>query len=73
MSDEDKVDTESFKGLNRLRELRITHRDLNYLIDRLSHDPLIDQLRVRRLKKRRLVLKDMITKLQSELIPNLDA
>jgi hypothetical protein len=69
----DKVDTESFKQFERLRELRVTHRDLDYLIDSLSHDPMVDQLRIRRLKKRRLILKDMIVKLESELIPDMDA
>lgn len=68
-----KVDTESFKQFERLRELRVTHRDLDYLIDSLSHDPMVDQLRIRRLKKRRLILKDMILQLESELIPNMDA
>ena len=47
--------------------------NLDYLIDRLSNDPLVDQLRIRRLKKRRLVLKDMIAQLESELIPDLNA
>jgi hypothetical protein len=69
----DKVDTECFKELARLRELRVTHRDLDYLIDSLSHDPMVDQLRMRRLKKRRLILKDMISSLESELIPDMDA
>ncbi len=69
----DKVDTESFKQFERLRELRVDHRDLDYLIDSLSHDPFVDQLRVRRLKKRRLILKDMISQLESELIPDMDA
>ena len=68
-----KVDTESFKQFERLRELRVTHRDLDYLIDRLSHDPMVDQLRIKRLKKRRLILKDMISQLESELIPDMDA
>lgn len=67
------IDTESFKGLERLRELRVSHRDLNYLIDRLQHDPMIDQLRIRRLKKRKLLLKDMIINLESDMIPDLDA
>ena len=49
------------------------HRDLDYLIDRLQHDSSVDQLRIRRLKKRKLLLKDMITTLESELIPDLDA
>ena len=69
----DKVDTESFKQYERLRELRVSHRDLDYLIDSLSHDPFVDQLRMRRLKKRRLILKDMIAQLESELIPDMDA
>ncbi len=69
----DKVDTEAFREFARLRELRISHGDLDDLIDRLSHDPLVDQLRIRRLKKRRLVLKDMIAQMESSLIPDLDA
>ena len=69
----DKIDTESFMELDRLRELRVSHRDLDYLIDRLQHDPMVDQLRIRRLKKRKLLLKDMIMNLQSEMIPDLDA
>ena len=69
----DKIDTESFKQLERLRELRVSHRDLDYLIDRLHDDPMVDQLRIRRLKKRKLLLKDMIATLESELIPDLDA
>ena len=69
----DKIDTESFKQLERLRELRVSHRDLDYLIDRLQEDPMVDQLRIRRLKKRKLLLKDMIAVLESELIPDMDA
>ena len=69
----DKGDTESFAQLERLRELRVSHRDLDYLIDRLQEDPMVDQLRIRRLKKRKLLLKDMITTLESEMIPDMDA
>jgi hypothetical protein len=69
----DKVEVDTFRQLDRLRELRVSHRDLDYLIDRLQHDPMVDQLRIRRLKKRRLLLKDMIASLESELIPDLDA
>jgi hypothetical protein len=69
----DKIDTESFRQLQRLRELRVSHRDLDYLIDRLQEDPMVDQLRIRRLKKRKLLLKDMIATLESELIPDMDA
>ncbi|MEM1175861.1 MAG: DUF465 domain-containing protein [Pseudomonadota bacterium] len=69
----DKVETECFKQFDRLRELRVSHRDLDSLIDKLQHDPNVDQLRIRRLKKRKLLLKDMISMLESELIPDLDA
>ena len=67
------VEVDTFKQLERLRELRVSHRDLDYLIDSLQHDPMVDQLRIRRLKKRKLLLKDMIANLESELIPDLDA
>lgn len=57
----------------RLYDLRVEHRDLNDVIDRLSADPYVDQLRLRRLKMRRLGLKDTIAKLESMLIPDLGA
>lgn len=67
------VESGAFSSLERLRELRMSHRDLDDLIDRLSEDPLVDQLRLRRLKKRKLQLKDAIARLESELIPDLNA
>ena len=67
------VDTESFKRLMELKELRVAHRDLDDVIARLSHDPHVDQLQLRRLKKRKLALKDKINRLESELIPDLNA
>jgi hypothetical protein len=57
----------------RIIELRIEHRDLDEAIHRLAADPLADQLRLRRLKKRKLLLKDTIARLESQLIPDLDA
>jgi len=54
-------------------ELREEHRDLDEAIMRLSEDPSVDQLRVRRMKKRKLKLKDWIAYLESRLIPDLDA
>ena len=57
----------------RLAELRVEHRDLDDIIGRLLEGPYIDQLQVRRLKKRKLLLKDLITRLASDLIPDLDA
>jgi hypothetical protein len=73
MTDEDKVNTELFARMQRLRELRIEHRDLDDVICRLSLDIYIDELQLRRLKKRKLLLKDQILRLESELIPDLNA
>jgi hypothetical protein len=74
MSDiEDNVDRELFKNVERLRDLRIQHRDLDEVISRLSLDIHVDQLQLKRLKKRKLHLKDQITRLESELIPDLNA
>ncbi|MEO0617340.1 MAG: DUF465 domain-containing protein [Pseudomonadota bacterium] len=67
------VDHESLDTLTKLKELRVMHRDLDDLIDRLSHDITVDQVRLRRLKKRKLSLKDAIARLQSEIIPDLNA
>lgn len=54
-------------------ELREEHRDLDEAIARLSDDPSVDQLRLTRMKKRKLKLKDWIAHLESQLIPDLDA
>jgi len=56
-----------------LGELREEHRDLDQAIGRMSIDPWQDQLRMRRMKKRKLKLKDWILRLESQLIPDLDA
>ncbi len=57
----------------RLAALREEHRDLDEAIAGLAADPSVDQLRLRRMKKRKLKLKDWIDRLESELIPDLDA
>jgi len=56
-----------------LIELREEHRDLDLAINRMAMDPLQDQLHLRRLKKRKLKLKDWITRLESKMIPDMDA
>ena len=56
-----------------IAELREEHRDLDEAIMRLSDDPSVDQLRLRRMKKRKLKLNDWISYLESRLITDLDA
>jgi len=69
----DNVDRELFRNMQKLRALRIEHRDLDEVISRLSLDIHIDELQLKRLKKRKLVLKDQILMLESQLIPDLNA
>ncbi|MGA2779071.1 MAG: YdcH family protein [Steroidobacteraceae bacterium] len=74
MSEEDSnVNTDLFKKFERLRQLRIEHRDLDDIISRLTLDFKVDELQMKRLKKRKLMLKDQITRLESQLIPDLNA
>ena len=56
-----------------LEQLRIEHRDLDEVIQYLIDTGHKDDMKVQRLKKRKLRLKDSIAKLESQLIPDLDA
>lgn len=56
--------------LQRIGELHIEHRDLDDAIARLSENALPDQLRMQRLKKRKLLLKDQLTHLERQLDPD---
>ncbi|MCA3237233.1 MAG: YdcH family protein [Curvibacter sp.] len=53
-----------------LIELRIEHADLDALIDRTAHAAEVDELMMRRLKKRRLALRDEIARLERDLQPD---
>ncbi len=57
----------------RLEQLRMEHRDLDDVIARLSERAPFDQLQMQRLKKRKLMLKDQIAKVESELLPDIIA
>lgn len=57
----------------RIAQLEIEHRDLDSVIDRLAADPTQDELRMRRLKKRKLMLKDQVARLRARLIPDIVA
>ncbi len=56
-----------------LEQLRSEHRDLDDVIARISETLPFDQLQLQRLKKRKLALKDQISKLEAYLIPDIIA
>ena len=59
--------------INKLRQLESEHRDLDDVIERLADDKPFDQLKLQRLKKRKLILKDEIALLRSRILPNIIA
>jgi hypothetical protein len=62
-----------FRIEQRLHELKVEHRDLDDAISRLIEDPRHDELLLKRLKKRKLLLKDQIALLQRQLDPDVCA
>ncbi len=54
-------------------ELEEEHRALDRHIGEIIHDPEVDQVELRRMKKRRLAIKDVVERLRSQLIPDWDA
>jgi hypothetical protein len=70
---EDNINRELFRNIEKLRQLRIEHRDLDQVIARLALDMHTDEVQMRRLKKRKLLLKDQIARLESRAIPDLNA
>lgn len=65
------LDVEALKA--KLAALKTEHRDLDDVIARLAVDRPFDQLQLQRLKKRKLLLRDQISKLESELLPDIIA
>jgi hypothetical protein len=63
------MDHELHSPHRRLIELRIEHADLDNLIDRLEAERPLDDLSMRRLKKRRLALRDLMARLQRQIDP----
>lgn len=59
--------------LDKIEQLRLEHRDLDDIITRLQEQGIVDQLQLRRMKKRKLLIKDIIRRLESRLIPDMDA
>lgn len=73
MSNQPLTDEERAQIEARILALETEHRDLDDVIARLSSDPIQDQLQLRRLKKRKLLLKDLIARLRDRLIPDIVA
>ncbi len=59
--------------LERIEQLKIEHRDLDRVIARLLEDASHDELQIRRLKRRKLLLKDQIALLERQLNPDIPA
>jgi len=57
----------------KLANLKTEHRDLDDVIDMLAMDASADHLRIQRLKKRKLILKDEITAIENQLLPDIIA
>ncbi len=57
----------------KLAQLKIEHRDLDDVIARLSETAPLDQLQMQRLKKRKLLLKDQIIRIENLLLPDIIA
>ena len=58
---------------HKLEELRTEHRDLDDINARISVEIPVDQLQLQRLKKRKLILKDQISILENQLLPDIIA
>ncbi len=56
---------------DRLFELKQEHRDLDDVIERILHSPDVEELQLKRFKKRKLLLKDSILLLENTLIPDI--
>lgn len=58
---------------NRIHELFIEHRDLDFALNLIQEEPFVDELQIRRFKVRKLKIKDEIELLESKLIPDIEA
>ena len=65
------LDIEALRA--KLAALKSEHRDLDEVIARLAERAPFDQLELQRMKKRKLLLKDQISKIESELLPDIIA
>jgi hypothetical protein len=73
LSNQQLTDEERMQLEARILALEVEHHDLDDVIARLVTDPRQDELQLRRLKKRKLLLKDTIARLRDRLIPDIIA
>lgn len=67
----DREETDAIEA--RIAELKLEHRDLDDIVQRLMQTPVQDQLQLQRLKKRKLLVKDQIAILERQLTPDIRA
>ncbi|MBB5746408.1 YdcH family protein [Brevundimonas variabilis] len=74
MNDDQPILTDEEIALQaQLKLLRVEHADLEASIEALSHMPIPDQLLIARLKRKKLVLRDEIVKVEDQLLPDIIA
>ena len=73
MTSQSLTDEERTQIEGRIAALEIEHQDLDDVIERLAGQPDQDQLQLRRFKKRKLILKDSISRLKIQLVPDIPA
>jgi len=67
------TDEEMEEVAARIHTLKVEHRDLDIAIATLQEQAFIDPMQMRRMKKRKLFIKDVIGKLESMMIPDMPA
>ena len=74
MNDDQPILTDDEIALHaQVKDLRLEHADLEASIDALSHMPIPDQLLIARLKRKKLLLRDEIVKVESRILPDIIA
>ena len=73
MDDTTSIEQQQARLRKRLEQLTIEHRDLDEVIDEISRSPSADLVRLQRLKKRKLSIKDEIRSMHQRLLPDIIA
>lgn len=68
-----KLDPEQIALLEKMNNILTEHRDLDDIIEKLMENPVADRLQIQRLKKRKLQLKDELSRLREKILPDIIA